>query len=81
METLQSVSKILLFHVRFVDALPVEEKIRVLGMAYEDIKNGVTESNVRWSDDFLAPLSPRFLLTQTAERVIESIVQREFEAV
>ncbi|MBI4612881.1 MAG: SIS domain-containing protein [Planctomycetes bacterium] len=70
------VSRLLLLHVGYVENLAVEEKIRVLGVGYEDIKNAVTESDVEWRDDYLAGLSPEILLTSAADRVAEGIVRK-----
>ncbi len=75
------VARLALFHVAFAEDLPLETKIRVLGVAYEDVKNAVTESNIDWTDDSLAPLSPEFLLTRSVDQIAEAVVQRASETV
>lgn len=68
---------ILLLHVGFRDAMPVEGKVAVLGpRKLEEIVNGVTEADVPWTDALLGPVPPKHLVCHPAERVVEEIVAR-----
>ncbi len=58
-----TVNALALLHLDFVDELGVREKIAALGEDYDDIVNGVTEADVPWTDQLLAPISPADLFT------------------
>jgi glucosamine--fructose-6-phosphate aminotransferase (isomerizing) len=66
-----------LLHLRFREAMPVEEKVRVLGpRRLEEIVNGVTEADVPWSDALLDPIPPRDLVSRSPDALAASIVSR-----
>ena len=66
-----------LLHLRFREAMPVEEKVRVLGpRRLEEIVNGVTETDVAWSDALLDPVSPKDLVSRPPQQVVEAILAR-----
>jgi len=66
---------IALLHVEFVDALPVEGKVALLGhRRLEEIVNGVSEADVPWTDALLGPVAPKHLACFTAEKIVEEIV-------
>jgi glucosamine--fructose-6-phosphate aminotransferase (isomerizing) len=57
----EQVDGLLLCHLDFVPSLVRADKIRVLGMRYEDIKHAVIEANLAWDDTLLDALSPEDL--------------------
>jgi len=66
-----------LLHLRFRAAMPVAEKVAVLGVrGLEEIVNGVTEADVPWTDALLDPIPPERLFTLPVDRVVEAIVGR-----
>lgn len=68
---------IVLLHVEFLATLPVAEKVRLLGhRRLEEIVNGVSETDVRWSDALLDGIPPKHLVCHSAEKVVEEIVSR-----
>ncbi|MGA1843602.1 MAG: SIS domain-containing protein [bacterium] len=60
-------------HVSFCRELPLDKKIRALGMKYNDIMDLVTEWNIPWDDTLLEGFTPEFLLTHSEEEIVEAI--------
>ncbi len=69
----QLVEGLLLCHLEFVESLDIEQKIHVLGVRYEDLKNSVIEANRQWDDQLLGALSPQDLLIRRVEQLAESL--------
>jgi glucosamine--fructose-6-phosphate aminotransferase (isomerizing) len=66
-----------LLHLRFREAMPVEEKVRVLGhRRLEEVVNGVTEADIPWSDALLDPIPPRDLFARSTETLVATLVAR-----
>jgi hypothetical protein len=68
------VNALVLLHLDFVDAMTVEQKREALGDRYDDIVDGVTEADVAWQDDLLAPIAPADLFTETPAQIATRIV-------
>jgi glucosamine--fructose-6-phosphate aminotransferase (isomerizing) len=69
------VTALVLLHLTFRDSLSVEEKRRALGERYDEVVNGVTEADLFWNDDLLAPISPEDLVTAPAARLAERLIE------
>ena len=68
---------IILLHVKFREAMPVEGKVAVLGARrLEEIVDGVTEADVPWTDALLDPVPPKHLVCFPPGKVVEEIVAR-----
>ncbi len=70
-----AVKNLLLLHVDFNEALPLREKIKVLGYRYSDIRNLINEYNLPWDDRCLETIPLAFLLGDPVEVVAEHIRQ------
>ena len=68
------VNALVLLHLEFLDAMTVEAKRDALGDLYDDIVDGVTEADVPWRDDLLAPIAPADLFTEPPARIAERII-------
>ncbi len=69
------VNALALLHLAFREEMTVGEKIRALGDRYEEIVNGVTEADVPWRDDLLAPISPDELFTSPPAALVQRLVR------
>ena len=66
-----------LLHLKFRDAMPVEEKVRVLGpRRLEEIVNGVVEADIPWKDALLDAISPKDLVARSPQQTVDAIVAR-----
>ena len=66
-----------LLHAEFREDLPVEAKVALLGhRRLEEIVNGVSETDVTWTDALLAPVPPKHLACFSTEKIVEEIVAR-----
>ena len=63
----------MVLHISFFQDLPLDKKIRAMGMKYNDVIDMVTEWNIPWEDHLLAGFSPEFLMTKTEEDIAEKI--------
>jgi len=63
------VEHLLLLHVDFNDDITVEVKKEILGEKFADVENIIDEYNIPWNDAYLEPLSVKYLLGETAERI------------
>lgn len=64
---------LMVFHIGFFQDLPLDKKIRAMGMKYNDVIDMVTEWNISWEDNLLEGFSPEFLMTKTEEDIAEKI--------
>jgi len=71
-----TVSNLLLIHILYNEALPLREKIKVLGYRYQDIRNLVNEYNLPWHDECLEPISLESLFSEQVEMIAEQIKAR-----
>ena len=71
-----TVSNLLLIHILYNEALPLREKIKVLGYRYQDIRNLVNEYNLPWHDECLESISLESLFSEQAEMIAEQIKAR-----
>ena len=65
---------LLLLHINFMDAVPLQTQIKALGGKYEKIKNIVQENSVAWRDDLLAHVPIDELFGRSAEKIAEYMV-------
>ena len=65
---------LLLLHINFKAAVPLEAKIKALGGKYEKIKNIVQENSTAWTDDHLERVAIDELFGRSAEKIAEYIV-------
>ncbi len=68
------IEHLLLLHIAFTDAVPLNAKIRALGGKHEHIKNIVQENSIPWSDDLLERVAIDELFGRSAEKVAEFII-------
>jgi glutamine---fructose-6-phosphate transaminase (isomerizing) len=67
------VANLLLVHVNYNEALPLDKKKEVLGYRYQDIRNLVNEYNLPWHDEYLESMTLELLFSQQAEMIAERI--------
>jgi glutamine---fructose-6-phosphate transaminase (isomerizing) len=67
------VGNLLLIHILYNETLPLEEKIKVLGYRYQDIRNLVNEYNLPWHDECLESISLELLFSEQVEMIAERI--------
>jgi glucosamine--fructose-6-phosphate aminotransferase (isomerizing) len=64
---------LMVLHVTFCQDLPLDKKIRAMGMKYTDVVDIVTEWNIPWEDSLLEGFSPEFLMTKPEDEIAEKI--------
>jgi glutamine---fructose-6-phosphate transaminase (isomerizing) len=69
----QGVRSLLLIHVGFNEALPLNEKKEVLGYQYNDIRNLINEYNLPWNDRYLETISLESLMSEPADVIAGQI--------
>lgn len=67
------ITNLLLLHVDFNEELGIEQKKETLGLKLNDITNLINEYNIPWKDEFLEPLSLKYLLGEDVEGIVDSI--------
>jgi glucosamine--fructose-6-phosphate aminotransferase (isomerizing) len=76
-EKANRIENLLLLHIEFEAAVPLDAKIKALGGKYEHIKSIVQESSLGWQDAWLEWIEISDLFGQSAEKIGESIVHRQ----
>ncbi len=61
------ISHLLLIHVRFEEALPMRERIAVMGVRFNDLKNLINEYNLPWTDQYIEQIPLEILLGEPVE--------------
>jgi glucosamine--fructose-6-phosphate aminotransferase (isomerizing) len=69
------ISKLVLFHLAFVQQLDAEKAVGVLAARYLDVQNIITEANIAWRDELLLLLTPEFLYTRDADEIAREILR------
>jgi glucosamine--fructose-6-phosphate aminotransferase (isomerizing) len=71
------IENLLLMHIEFKTAVPLDTKIKALGGKYEHIKSIVQENSLGWQDAWLEQIDISDLFGQSAEKIGESIVSNQ----
>jgi glucosamine--fructose-6-phosphate aminotransferase (isomerizing) len=71
------ISRLLLIHISFNEALNLSEKMEVLGYRYNDIRNLINEYNLTWNDRYLEAVSLESLFSEPIE-VIAGQIKSQF---
>ena len=69
------VSNLLLLHVDYNELLPLQEKKKVLGYRYNDIRNLVNEYNIAWDDSYIEKIPLADLFSEPVEILAGRIKQ------
>lgn len=69
----ERVENLLLVHVKFNEALPVKERLRIIGKRVNKIKDLIQECNLIWRDDLIADIPVGILLGESAESIVAQI--------
>ncbi len=71
------VSGLVLLHLRFVEDMPIDGKLRLLGHELDRLRDLVAEGNRTFRPDMLAPIAPEQLVLEDAEDLAEILLAAE----
>ncbi len=61
------------FHISFFKDIPLDKKIKSMGIKYNHIIDMVNEWEIPWDDNLIKALCPEFLLIKSEEEIAEKI--------
>jgi glutamine---fructose-6-phosphate transaminase (isomerizing) len=74
--------KLLLLHVTYNEALPVEHRLELLRVLekFDDIRYTITELNIQWEDCLIEAIPVKELVSKSADQIAEAIAESRKEA-
>lgn len=74
------IGHLLLIHVRFQERLSLRDRIAVMGVRFNDLKNLINEYNLPWTDQYVEQIPLEILLGEPVE-VIAGQIRQSLEAI